>query len=199
MSTPEPPTEAAIDRAITVIEHGAYWDGFNGPTGVTKDECIEMAYEALIAARDRLAALPEAQNPEPGTVVLPVEVYESLLYLASEADHRPVVALTEARCEHDSCSGIDQVEGPEKVWHCHSCGCLGRWVDDRWVTVFALAALPVAPVEHGRERLRPNTVIDHEDVVWVVNSRSHPEGRPLDDEQWNVEPLPPLVTPEPNR
>jgi hypothetical protein len=33
----------------------------------------------------------------------------------------------EPPCDHPSLTGIDQSDGPDKVWRCDGCGALTRW------------------------------------------------------------------------
>jgi hypothetical protein len=37
------PCAADLEQAISAVLSGAIWDGFNGPTGVTKDEALDYA------------------------------------------------------------------------------------------------------------------------------------------------------------
>jgi len=41
------PTQAELEQACSAVLSGAIWDGFNGPTGVTKDEALD--YAAILA------------------------------------------------------------------------------------------------------------------------------------------------------
>lgn len=54
-SSPEPRADyERLRHAVSAVLYGSVWDGFNGPTGVTKDEALEYAADLAHFVHDWL-------------------------------------------------------------------------------------------------------------------------------------------------
>lgn len=99
----------SIEQIKSAIRHGAIWDGFSGPTGVTKDEALGYAvelcdaFEAIQAERDRLRGL--------------------LLVQVTNADSSAVDATNRAFVAEAKLQAVSDVHQPELLAsrHLHTC------------------------------------------------------------------------------